>query len=48
VALVNKGWQQAIRDNPHLKAGLSVALGQVTHEAVAQALGHVMLRVRNE
>ncbi len=30
---------QAIRDNPHLKAGLNVGLGQVTHEAVAQALG---------
>jgi alanine dehydrogenase len=41
VALADKGWQQAIRDNPHLKAGLNVALGQVTHEAVAQALGLV-------
>ena len=40
VALANKGWQQAISENPHLKAGLNVALGQVTHEAVAQALGH--------
>jgi len=40
VALADKGWQQAIRDNPHLKAGLNVALGQVTHEAVAHALGH--------
>jgi alanine dehydrogenase len=40
VALADKGWQQAIRDNPHLKAGLNVALGQVTHEAVAQALGY--------
>jgi alanine dehydrogenase len=39
VALADKGWQQAIRDNPHLKAGLNVALGQVTHEAVALALG---------
>jgi alanine dehydrogenase len=39
VALANKGWQQAIRDNMHLKAGLNVALGQVTHEAVALALG---------
>ena len=40
VALADKGWKQAISDNPHLKAGLNVALGQVTHEAVAQALGH--------
>ena len=38
--VADKGWQQAIRDNPHLKAGLNVALGQVTHEAVAQALGY--------
>jgi alanine dehydrogenase len=40
VALADKGWQQAISENPHLKAGLNVALGQVTHEAVAQALGY--------
>jgi alanine dehydrogenase len=39
VALADKGWKQAISDNPHLKAGLNVALGQVTHEAVALALG---------
>lgn len=39
VALADKGWQQAISDNPHLKAGLNVELGLVTHEAVAHALG---------
>ena len=43
VALADKGWKQAIGDNPHLKAGLNVALGQVTHEAVAQALGHAFV-----
>ena len=43
VALADKGWKQAISDNPHLKAGLNVALGQVTHEAVAQALGHAFV-----
>ena len=40
VALADKGWQQALRDNPHLKNGLNVANGQVTYEAVALALGY--------
>ena len=35
-----QGLATGLRDNPHLKAGLNVALGQVTHEAVAQALGY--------
>ena len=40
VALADKGWKQALRDNPHLKNGLNVAHGQVTYEAVALALGY--------
>ena len=40
LALAGKGWQQAMRDDPHLKNGLNVAEGHVTCEAVAQALGH--------
>ncbi|MEI8168052.1 MAG: alanine dehydrogenase [Rhodoferax sp.] len=40
VALADKGWKQALRDNPHLKNGLNVANGQVTYEAVALALGY--------
>ena len=40
LALADQGWQAAMRANPHLKAGLNVALGKVTFEAVAQALGH--------
>ena len=40
LALATKGWKQALRDDPHLKAGLNVAHGQVTYEAVARALGH--------
>jgi len=39
LALANKGWQQALRENAHLRAGLNVAAGRVTHEAVAIALG---------
>jgi alanine dehydrogenase len=40
VALADKGWKQALKDNPHLKNGLNVANGQVTYEAVAKDLGY--------
>ncbi|MDL2356448.1 MAG: alanine dehydrogenase [Pseudomonadota bacterium] len=40
VALAEKGWQQAMRDDPHLKNGLNVCQGKVTYQAVAQALGY--------
>ena len=40
VALANKGWKQALRDNPHLKAGLNVCDGKITYEAVARDLGY--------
>ena len=40
VTLADKGWQQALRDNPHLKNGLNVAHGHVTFEAVANTLGY--------
>jgi alanine dehydrogenase len=40
LALADQGWQAAMRGNPHLKAGLNVASGKVTFEAVAQALGY--------
>ncbi|HYE70587.1 MAG TPA: alanine dehydrogenase, partial [Aquabacterium sp.] len=40
LALADKGWRQALRDNPHLAAGLNVAGGQVTCEPVARQLGH--------
>ncbi len=43
LALANKGWRQALRDDAHLKAGLSVHAGRVTCAAVADALGHPML-----
>jgi alanine dehydrogenase len=41
VALAEKGWKQALKDNPHLKNGLNVANGHVTYEAVARDLGYV-------
>ncbi|WP_296942446.1 alanine dehydrogenase [uncultured Massilia sp.] len=40
VALADKGWRQALRDDPHLRNGLNVCAGQVTHAAVASALGY--------
>ena len=40
LALADKGWKVALKDDAHLKSGLNVALGHVTYEAVAQALGY--------
>src|SRR5574343_1420104 len=40
VALADKGWRQALKENAHLKAGLNVAQGKVTYEAVARDLGY--------
>jgi alanine dehydrogenase len=39
LALARKGWRQAMLDDPHLAEGLNIHGGQVTHIAVAQALG---------
>jgi alanine dehydrogenase len=39
MALANKGWRQALRDDPALARGLNVCEGKVTHPAVAEALG---------
>jgi alanine dehydrogenase len=40
VALADKGWKRALKDNAHLKAGLNVCEGKVTYEAVATDLGY--------
>ncbi|MBN3566454.1 alanine dehydrogenase [Burkholderia cenocepacia] len=39
LALADKGWKQAMLDDPHLLAGLNVCDGHITYEAVALALG---------
>jgi alanine dehydrogenase len=39
IALATKGWQGALRDDPHLRDGLNVHAGQVTYAAVARDLG---------
>lgn len=38
LALADHGWRAALRADPHLRAGLNVAAGRVTHEEVAKAL----------
>jgi alanine dehydrogenase len=40
VALADKGWKQALKDDLHLRHGLNIANGCVTYEAVALALGY--------
>jgi len=40
LAIANKGWKQALADNPHLRNGLNVAHGKVTYKAVADDLGY--------
>ncbi len=40
LALANKGWKQACRDDAHLAYGVNVSGGFVTYEAVAKDLGH--------
>src|SRR6266849_1451430 len=40
LALADKGWLRALKDNPHLGHGLNIDAGRVTHAAVAQDLGY--------
>jgi alanine dehydrogenase len=39
LALADKGWKQACKDDPHLLAGLNVHAGKLTYAAVGAALG---------
>ncbi|ROR32848.1 alanine dehydrogenase [Inmirania thermothiophila] len=39
LALADKGWRQALREDEHLRNGLNVHRGRITHEAVARDLG---------
>jgi alanine dehydrogenase len=40
LAIANKGWKQALKDDVHLRNGLNVAGGKVTYQAVAHDLGY--------
>jgi len=39
LALADKGWREALKEDPHLRAGLNVCDGKVTCEPVAAAHG---------
>jgi alanine dehydrogenase len=41
--LADQGWRKALRDDAHLRAGLNVAEGRITHRAVAEALGKTLV-----
>lgn len=43
LALANKGWKQALKDDAHLRHGLNVCQGQITYKAVAQTLGYAFV-----
>jgi len=40
IALADKGWKAAMKDDTHLRNGLNVCQGKVTYEAVARDLGY--------
>jgi alanine dehydrogenase len=42
-ALADKGWRQALQDDPHLRNGLNIHRGKVTHRGVADALGEELV-----
>ncbi len=39
LALAEKGWRRALAEDAHLRAGLNVHAGRITHDAVARDLG---------
>jgi alanine dehydrogenase len=39
LALADKGWRTALKEDANLRAGLNVHEGRVTYRAVADALG---------
>jgi alanine dehydrogenase len=46
IALADKGWKQALIDDEHLRDGLNVQGGAITHPAVASALGLPLVPVK--
>ena len=46
LALADKGWKRAVKDDVHLRAGLNVAEGKITHAAVAEALGYPLVEAQ--
>ncbi|GHB06831.1 alanine dehydrogenase [Modicisalibacter luteus] len=48
IALAQKGWKQALADDPHFLAGLNVHAGKIAHPAVAEAFGLENVDPRSE
>jgi len=40
LAISNKGWKEALRNDPHLRNGLNLCEGKVTNQSVAEDLGY--------
>ena len=38
--IAKDGWQESMKEDPHLRMGLNLCRGKVTNEAVAEALGY--------
>ena len=47
VALANKGWKQALKDDKALALGLNTHAGKVTYPAVAEAFGCELLKLED-
>ena len=47
VALANKGWKQALKDDKSLALGLNTHAGKVTYPAVAEAFGYELLTLES-
>lgn len=47
VALANKGWKQALKDDKALGLGLNTHAGKVTYPGVAQAFGYELLSLES-
>jgi len=47
MSLANKGWQDAIKDDKNLMNGLNIHAGQVTNQAVAEALEYTYVNPKN-
>jgi len=47
VALANKGWKQALKDDKALALGLNTQAGKVTYPAVAEAFGYELLSLES-
>lgn len=47
INIANKGWQQACKDDVHLKCGVNVAYGTVTNQAVSESLNYTYTPVES-